>query len=167
MNSRSIAGVSQIICTMSPRSAELAAATPFRRTCRRSPPFGPERKSGADFVGLCRRAQPWPPRPTALRCAPTGLCGCVRPASRRASPRPGDRSEIASSTLVLPAPLGPASTTGAAARRRSHRRHRSGNSSACSRVTARLARGQSARPAAPERARWSVGDVNAVTPASA
>ena len=36
-----MAGVSQVIWTISPKSAELCAATPLSRTARRSPPFGP------------------------------------------------------------------------------------------------------------------------------
>ena len=114
MNSRSIAGVSQIICTSSPRSAELCAGAPFRRTWRRSPPSRPQRQAGADFIESRRRARHSPPRPTARRWARRSVpCGYVRPAWRRAGRAPATASEIASSRLVLPAPFGPASTTGA------------------------------------------------------
>ena len=69
-------------------------------------------------------------RPSPRPPSPSGCTGIVPPSGRRSispsralrKPRPGDRNDSASSRLVLPAPLGPVSTTGPIARASSRRR---------------------------------------------
>ena len=114
MNSRSSAGVSQISCTISPRSAELCAADPFSRTCReadavvRPVPISCSVSPRATVAATAHSVSS--PILLPIGDGPLRVCSASL-APRR--PRPGDSSEIASSTLVLPAPFGPASTTGA------------------------------------------------------
>ena len=63
------------------------------------------------------RAAGHPRLAAAAQSAPSWETGPLRTCSESLAPRkprPGESSEMASRTLVLPAPLGPASTTGAA-----------------------------------------------------
>ena len=111
MNRRSIAGVSQTICTMFAkfggvlrRRAVQLHLTPFAAVAGRG-------QAGADFVVFSPRATVAATAHSASLGRRTA-CATCSPSLAPRRPRPGDRSEIASSTLVLPAPLGPASTTG-------------------------------------------------------
>ena len=110
-NSRSICGVSQTALAWTASSAWLRGACPSRRNTRRSGgPFvvGP---SGGDPVPMSTGSAAPAKRPATAQVP-------VAPSPRRASsamraprmPRPGTRSEIASSRLVLPLPFGPVST---------------------------------------------------------
>ena len=113
-NSRSICGVSQTTPRCSPSAAWLRAGSPSIRTTRRSPAARGV-AAGADAHrcrGGSRRRGDSPaagrvilPRPAADDRS--------RPSLAPRSPRPGARNDTASSRLVLPAPLGPVSTTGA------------------------------------------------------
>ncbi len=109
MNSRSIAGVSQIICTISPRSAELCAATPFSRTCagaRRH--WVPSREPGADFIvgAAARHRGRHGPQRFRLR-RPEALCGYVRRAWRRAGRGPATAARSRPAHWSCPRHWGP------------------------------------------------------------
>ena len=103
-NNRSIAGVSHRIVTHS-ASAVPAAGAPWIRSSRRS---------GADACAPVAMstsspnvaATPNPPGP-----APSSPRRAICPNGARRRPRPGASSDTASSTLVLPAPFSPVSTT--------------------------------------------------------
>ena len=80
------------------------------------PPLARSRvAAGADARPARGEVDASPQPPTSLQATFAG-CGADRPQPSGAlrNPRPGDRKDTASSRLVLPAPLGPVSTTGAA-----------------------------------------------------
>ncbi len=97
-----MAGTSHRTLTIRP-SWYCGAGLPSTRVCR-GPPSSDLRSISLTRGGAARRAETFQPIDSGRRA----ISATVAPRS----PRPGDSSEIASSTLVLPAPFGPKSATG-------------------------------------------------------
>ena len=100
MNKRSIAGVSHSTASLS--DSELTdAAAPLIRTSRRS---------GAVGMVPVPRSTP-PPIRAAIAKLPAPSLRAISEIGTWRSPRPGVSNDTASRILVLPAPLGPLSST--------------------------------------------------------